>query len=121
CFAKAHLLAATLRARGIPAGFCYQRLLLDDDDLARTCLHGFNAVWLRDLGRWHRLDARGNKPGIAAEFDLFHERLAYRVRPSLGERDFTEIYAEPLGCVVAALSQSGSVAELKSRLPSDLI
>ena len=27
CFAKAHLLAAVLRALGIPVGFCYQRLL----------------------------------------------------------------------------------------------
>ena len=26
CYAKAHLLAALLRANGIPTGFCYQRL-----------------------------------------------------------------------------------------------
>ncbi|MGK7963083.1 transglutaminase-like domain-containing protein [Crocosphaera sp.] len=30
CFAKSHLLAALLRANQIPAGFCYQRLSLDD-------------------------------------------------------------------------------------------
>lgn len=91
CFAKAHLLAATLRACGIPAGFCYQRLLIDDSDPSRTCLHGFNAVWLRDFGRRHRLDARGNKPGIEAMFDLSRERLAYRVRLGLGEHDYPEI------------------------------
>ena len=30
CFAKSHLLAALLRANGIPAGLCYQRLRIDD-------------------------------------------------------------------------------------------
>ena len=30
CYAKSHLLAALLRANGIPAGFCYQRLSIDD-------------------------------------------------------------------------------------------
>jgi transglutaminase-like putative cysteine protease len=40
CFAKSHLLAAILRACGIPAGFCYQRLLFDDADPGRMCLHG---------------------------------------------------------------------------------
>jgi transglutaminase-like putative cysteine protease len=51
CFAKSHLLAAVLRVCGIPAGFCYQRLLFDDADPGRTCLHGFNSVWLHGLGR----------------------------------------------------------------------
>jgi transglutaminase-like putative cysteine protease len=120
CFAKAHLLAATLRACGIPAGFCYQRLLLDDADPNRTCLHGFNSVWLSDLERWHRLDARGNKAGIEAVFDLDHERLAYTVRPELGECDYPEIYAEPPRCVIEALRGRTSVSELDSRLPSDL-
>lgn len=30
CFAKSHLLAALLRCRGIPAGFCYQKILIED-------------------------------------------------------------------------------------------
>ena len=30
CYAKSHLLAALLRANGIPTGFCYQRLSIDD-------------------------------------------------------------------------------------------
>jgi len=121
CFAKAHLLAATLRACGVPAGFCYQRLLLDDTDPSRTCLHGFNAVWFRDLERWHRLDARGNKPGINAKFDLSRERLAYPVRPDLGEHDYPEIHANPPQCVVTALSGSASIIELNALLPADLV
>jgi transglutaminase-like putative cysteine protease len=31
------------------------------------CLHGLNAVYLEDFG-WYRIDARGNKTGVAAQF-----------------------------------------------------
>jgi transglutaminase-like putative cysteine protease len=43
CYAKSHLLAALLRANGIPAGLCYQRLSIDDKG-APFCLHGLNSV-----------------------------------------------------------------------------
>jgi transglutaminase superfamily protein len=121
CFAKAHLLAAVLRTCNIPAGFSYQRLLLDDANPGRTCLHGFNAVWLSKLGRWVRLDARGNKSGIRAEFDLSCERLAYAVRPEFGECDYPEINAEPAACVIQYLARSRSIAELNADLLPDLI
>lgn len=61
CYAKSHLLAARLRANGIPAGLCYQRLSINDET-PPFCLHGLNAVFMEDFG-WHRIDARGNKPG----------------------------------------------------------
>ena len=32
CYAKSHLLAALLRANQIPAGLCYQRLTIHDDN-----------------------------------------------------------------------------------------
>ena len=57
CYAKSHLLAALLRANGISAGLCYQRLALDDLG-TRFCLHGLNAVHLKGHG-WYRVDARG--------------------------------------------------------------
>ena len=44
CYAKSHLLAALLRANGIPAGFCYQRLRMDDET-SPLCIHGLNAVF----------------------------------------------------------------------------
>ena len=75
CFAKSHLLAALLRANQIPAGFCYQRLSIDDKG-APYSLHGFNAVYLSEVG-WYRVDARGNKEGINAQFTPPHEQLAY--------------------------------------------
>jgi transglutaminase-like putative cysteine protease len=48
CYAKSHLLAALLRANAIPAGFCYQRLSVNDDGEPYS-LHGFNAVYLPKL------------------------------------------------------------------------
>jgi len=117
CFAKAHLLAALLRANRIPTGLCYQKLARDDQGPAATCLHGLNAVWLD--GKWRRLDPRGNKPATAIPFDPERERLAYNIDPARGERDYHEVLAEPLACVLAALRGSRTVAELDRNLPPD--
>ncbi|MBN4050628.1 transglutaminase family protein, partial [Gammaproteobacteria bacterium AH-315-M22] len=57
CYAKSHLLAALLRANGIPAGLCYQRLTIDNN-IPPFCLHGLNAVFLQKHG-WYRIDPRG--------------------------------------------------------------
>jgi transglutaminase-like putative cysteine protease len=120
CFAKSHLLAAVLRAADIPAALCYQRLARDDLMPGATCLHGLNAVWLAELGRWHRLDPRGNKPGIDAAFDLDRERLAYAIDPARGEADFPERHAEPLPAILAALRGNPTIAELDCNLPADI-
>ena len=66
CHAKANLLAALLRSQGIPAGFCFQRITLADDDSMGYCVHAFNAVYIN--GKWIKLDARGNKPSIHTHF-----------------------------------------------------
>ncbi|MGW5719562.1 transglutaminase-like domain-containing protein [Amycolatopsis sp. NPDC003865] len=89
CYAKAHLLAALLRAQGIPAGFCYQEL---------SALHGLNAVYLH--GKWRRLDARGNRTGARGEFSLDTEKLAWPVDSTRGERDHPEIHPAPAPVVV---------------------
>lgn len=57
CYAKSHLLAALLRANNIPAGLCYQRLIVVPGG-PRFCLHGLNAAYLAEYG-WYRMDARG--------------------------------------------------------------
>ncbi|MFJ9313689.1 transglutaminase family protein [Pimelobacter simplex] len=97
CYAKAHLLAAVLRAGGVPTGLCYQRLGDGDGHV----LHGLVAVHLD--GAWHRQDPRGNKPGVAAEFSLDGERLAWPVDPAAGEADLPEVHVAPAPGVVAAL------------------
>ncbi len=95
CYAKSHLLAALLRRQGIPAGVCYQRLTLGDTPETGYCIHALNTVYLESLGRWIRLDARGNKPGVDAQFSAGKERLAFAVRPELGERDYGVNFARP--------------------------
>lgn len=114
CYAKSHLLAALLRANGIPAGLCYQRLSVGDSG-APYCLHGLNAVFLREFG-WYRCDARGNKPGVDARFMPPVEALAFPVRPP-EEQDLPEIRAEPLPAVVRVLEDCTDVAEVHARLP----
>ncbi len=114
CYAKSHLLAALLRANSIPAGFCYQRLSIDDKG-APYSLHGFNAVYLPEIG-WYRVDARGNRQGINAQFTPPEEQLAYKVRlPE--EADFQTIFSEPLQVVVEALQTQRTWDEMLLNLP----
>lgn len=116
CYAKSHLLAALLRANGIPAGFCYQRLSMSDSGVgAPYCLHGLNAVFLQEFG-WYRIDARGNKPGINAQFSPPHEQLAFAIRDA-GEVDFPDILPEPLPIVVKALQKHTDIRSLALNLP----
>jgi transglutaminase-like putative cysteine protease len=114
CYAKSHLLAALLRANSIPAGFCYQRLSIDDQGPPFS-LHGLNAVYLPEIG-WYRVDGRGNKTGVDAQFTPPVERLAFRlVFPE--EKSFPEILADPLPTVVAALRAFRTWDELYKNLP----
>jgi len=114
CYAKSHLLAALLRANGIPAGLCYQRLTIDNDE-PPFCLHGLNAVWLEGHG-WFRIDARGNKAGVDAQFGPPVEQLAFPII-STGEMDLPEIYAEPLKVVTDALETYTTWQEVLDNLP----
>jgi transglutaminase-like putative cysteine protease len=114
CYAKSHLLAALLRANRIPAGLCYQRLSTGSGG-APYCLHGLNAVYLRQYG-WYRIDARGNKPGVAAHFSPPIEQLAFAVTEPQ-ERNLPEIWSAPLSVVVRALSAYDTVEEVGRNLP----
>jgi transglutaminase-like putative cysteine protease len=116
CFAKSHLLAAILRSQGVPTGFCYQRLT---DDGVTFMVHGLVAVFLD--GRWHRQDPRGNKPGVDAQFSLAEERLAWPVRPELGERDYPRVLSTPDRRVVETLRSTDNILDLcRGGLPSEL-
>lgn len=114
CYAKSHLLAALLRAKGIPAGLCYQRLAVESAG-PPYCLHGLNAVYLKRHG-WYRIDARGNKPGVNAEFKPPIEKLAFHIADAT-EKDFPWILAEPLPVVINALTQNRSVEQVFNNLP----
>jgi transglutaminase-like putative cysteine protease len=114
CYAKSHLLAALLRANGIPAGLCYQRLTIDNDQ-PPYCLHGLNAVHLPDHG-WYRIDARGNGKGISAQFNPPLEQLAFPLITD-GEMDFPEIWPEPLPQVIRVLETQKSYQAVLENLP----
>lgn len=114
CYAKSHLLAALLRANGIPAGLCYQRLAVGEAG-PPFCLHGLNAVYLQEFG-WYRIDARGNKPGVDAAFTPPREQLAFPVLAP-EERDLPEIWAAPLPQVIASLTGHATVQDVAAHLP----
>lgn len=112
CYAKSHLLAALLRANGIPAGFCYQRL---SGERVPYTLHGLNAIHVPNFG-WCRADARGNKPGVNAQFNPPVEQLAFHATDP-EEKLFPEILPDPLDVVVAALREYADWEVLWSNLP----
>ena len=110
CFAKSHLLAALLRANGVPAGMTYQRLRSGD----RYVLHGLNVVHLPRLG-WYRMDARGNKDGVDAQFTPPNEHLAWPGKEP-GEINFDPVWATPMKEVVEMLEASETVADVQKNL-----
>ena len=114
CYAKSHLLAALLRANKIPTGMCYQRLKLNNETAAYS-LHGFNAVFLQNIG-WYRIDPRGNKEGINAQFSPPTEQLAYSADDT-GEIDFSNVLPKPLPLVISALQKNLTYLELNENLP----
>ncbi|MFF0464696.1 transglutaminase domain-containing protein [Streptomyces mexicanus] len=116
CYAKAHALAALLRAEDIPTALCYQRLAHDDG--TGHAVHGLVAV--RFNGAWHRQDPRGNKPGVDARFSLAGERLAWVPDPAAGEADYPELYAAPHPAVLDALRSAPDRPRLWQALPTAL-
>ncbi|MEX0168882.1 transglutaminase-like domain-containing protein [Streptomyces sp. LMG1-1-1.1] len=118
CYAKSIAYAALLRARGIPAALCYQRLV--EDDGSAPAVHGLVAVLLPGEDAWARQDARGNKPGVDARFSLGEERLAWTVRPELGEVDYPELHPEPHPAVLDVLKAAEDRPHLWRTLPTKL-
>ena len=120
CFAKSHLLAALLRCKGTPAGFCYQKLILDDETAPVLIYHGLNGVYIREYSKWIRLDARGNKEGVNAQFSTNEEQLAFPVRSEKGEEDGFIIYPDPDIKVLEKLRNNKTRTKLWDDLPVKL-
>ncbi len=115
CYAKAHLLAALCRASGIPTGFCYQ-VYYEEYHVSESkiALHGLNAIYLKSLDQWIRVDPRGNKEAVNAQFDVDREQLAF---PDLVFLD-NRVYAAPLPQVVRELRLWPTRSELWLHLPT---
>ena len=91
CWTKSCLLAALLRANGIPSGISYQLLTrADEDDSEGYIIHALNTVYIEERNKWIRLDARGNKETVHAEFNLDKEVLAFPIREQYGEVDYRD-------------------------------
>lgn len=121
CYAKANLLCAILRRAGIPSGFCYQRLTIGDTPDTGYCIHALNAAYIQELGEWIRLDARGNKPGIHAEFSLDEEKLAFPIRKEYDEVDYLTVFKSPNVKTIETLkSNSDCITMYLHGLPDQL-
>jgi len=114
CYAKSHLLAALLRANNIPTGFCYQRLSCSEYKKDIYCLHGLNAVYLKDYG-WYKVDPRGNKDGVDAQFNPPTEKLAFELDEH--EFDLPDIFDEPLKIVVDTLKRCRTYNRMVNNFP----
>jgi len=114
CYAKSHLLAALLRANDIPSGFAYQRLSCSEYEPGIYCLHGLNWVYLKAYG-WYRVDARGNKEGVDAQFIPPVEKLAFV--PQKGEYDIEENFSNPLPEVLETLYRNDSYEKMVGNFP----
>ena len=80
CWTKSCLLAELLIANQIQSGISYQLLTRADDASEGYMIHALNTVYIKNLDKWVRLDARGNKENINARFSLDEECLAYSIR-----------------------------------------
>ncbi|MCI8409501.1 MAG: transglutaminase domain-containing protein, partial [Lachnospiraceae bacterium] len=120
CFAKSHLLAALLRCKSVPAGFCYQKIIIDDEITPVLVYHGLNGVYIKDYKKWIRLDARGNKTGVNAQFSIETEHLAFPIRPNRGEVDSFIVYPDPDIKILERLRKNKTRTELWDNLPKEL-
>ena len=114
CYSKAILLAALLRANNIPTAFCYQRLSCSEYKDGAYCLHGLNAVYLKKYG-WYKIDARGNKEGVDAQFTPPIEKLAFV--PQENEYEIDELYTDPLPEVIEALQTNNCYRKMVANFP----
>lgn len=121
CYAKSMLLAALLRYQGIPTGFCYQKLILGDTLETGYCIHALNAVFLSNINKWIRVDARGNTNGKNAQFLIDKEQLAFPIRTEYGEVDYPTIFAKPIKTIIQTLENNTNCIEMiKFKLPTSL-
>lgn len=120
CWAKANLLAALLRANNVPSGFSYQKLTLSDTPDTGYCIHALNTVYVPSMVKWIRLDARGNKENVHAEFSLEEEKLAFEIK-SEGEVDFYNNLADPAPNLMRILESSTDALHMYlNNLPAQL-
>lgn len=115
CWTKSCLLAALLRANGIPSGISCQLLTRADADASEGyIIHALNTVYIEELHKWIRLDARGNKENVHAQFSVDEEKLAFPVREELGEIDYMDNNPDLDGRLKKILQDSKNIFEIRT-------
>jgi hypothetical protein len=105
-----------LRFYKIPVGFCYQRISMGEG--LGYHLHCYNAVYLN--GKWIKLDARGNRDDIKAEFSLDEPKLAFEIDEELGESDIKGIFASPdLDCM-NVIEKADDIQDVMFGMPDNI-
>ena len=119
-YAKSHLLAALLRAGGVPSGFGYERIV-DSETSAGYALHGFVVCWFSSLERWVALDPRGNTATLHTDFRVEGPpSLAHEPDPENGEVVSSVFFARPLKRVVDLLDRGESLGRVRRHLPANI-
>lgn len=85
------------------------------------CIHALNAVFIKAINCWIRIDARGNKPGIQTDFSINKELLAYFTDENIGEKDYSVIYTKPHIKIVTTLKENNNALNMvKYHLPDKI-
>ena len=95
-------------------------MILDDETAPILIYHGLNGVYIDEYKKWIRLDARGNKEGVNAQFSLDKEQLAFPIRTEKGEKDGFIIYPNPDKKILERLKKYRTRSELWNDLPTEL-
>lgn len=68
----------------------------------------------------HPLDARGNKPGVQAEFSVNEEILVFPIREEFDEKDYPIIYTNPNQKTITTRRKYGCIKMYIHHLPDAL-
>ncbi|GAA0293526.1 hypothetical protein GGQ92_000024 [Gracilibacillus halotolerans] len=95
--------------------------MLFDSPEGGYSLHALNAIFLSSIDQWIRVDARGNKDGVDAQFSIKEEKLAFSINEDLGEKDYPHIYATPHPQTISTLKEhSNAITMYQDGLPESL-
>lgn len=83
--------------------------------------YALNAVYIKSISKWLRLDVRGNKDGVDAQMNLEYEQLAFPVREAIGEIDYKIVYAEPSYKLMSILQQNDDMLDVYLHKLPDII
>ena len=92
--------------------YLYETKYIDYGNPLVKDIHALNTVHISELNRWIRLDARGNKENVHAEFSLDQEILAFNVRPELGEMDYKDNHLDIDKRLCMILEESKNIVQI---------